>query len=678
MRPPTRLRLRLRDLGCGAGFGAMAVSGQLPAWTLGVFGLSLLLALLGRRVLGQRTLASALLLLGSAAMLYVQVTREGLDPVVAASAFAALVAAQRLLSTPSPATDGHVHLVGLLMIAGGAALSGDLPFALCLIAFTVLSCLSMGLSAIEAVVPEEERVPVREALGPLSVGVLFAVLGAITFFILFPRVSWNMASRRGSAGLGVATAGFADKVRLGGSGTIKSNPRVVLRAQLTPDPGADTLNAHWLGRTFDTFDGTEWSSVGEPLPPRQVVTLRRGGEGLVHQRLELLPAYGARTLIALETPARLGNGYTVSGADRQRLGLVRVGTSEVRFATDGSGFFYEAYSMPGEAAPVPDAMSIPERDQLLALPMGLDPRVGALAEKVLAGEQDPLRAAHKLEAFLQREYRYTLELGGDVEDPLADFLFGRKEGHCEHFATALTIMLRTQGIAARLATGFYGGERVQDGYIVRAGDAHAWTHVLVPGQGFVTVDPTPPDYRAAQPLAVLEALVTLYERMENLWRAAVVDYSFRDQMQLASALVRPPRERGPEGARGQVPLPPARAWAAALAVGLAVYATWRFATRARQRTRPLDATRFLEAVERRLARAGVRPQPQEPLERLGARLEAEGHPLGPALRPVARRYLEARFGGRPLQEGEAARLLATLAHPPPRKGPPPSPGPRAP
>src|SRR5699024_10720588 len=124
--------------------------------------------------------------------------------------------------------------------------------------------------------------------------------------------------------------------------------------------------------------------------------------------------------------------------------------------------------------------------------------VGQTAARVLNGEREPLAAARKLAAWLQQEHTYTLELSGDVEDPLADFLFERKAGHCEHFATALTLMLRTQGIRARLATGFFGGERVNDVYIVRAGDAHAWTHVLVPGRGFVTVDATPPAHRPSQ------------------------------------------------------------------------------------------------------------------------------------------------------------------------------------
>ena len=137
-------------------------------------------------------------------------------------------------------------------------------------------------------------------------------------------------------------------------------------------------------------------------------------------------------------------------------------------------------------------------DQLLALPEGWIRASRRWRSRSWAARRIRWRAAQKLASWLQSEYTYTLELGGDVADPLMEFLFVRKAGHCEHFATALTLMLRTQGFQARLATGFFGGERVGDEYLVRAGDAHAWTHVLVPGRGFVTVDATPPAFRASQ------------------------------------------------------------------------------------------------------------------------------------------------------------------------------------
>jgi transglutaminase-like putative cysteine protease len=660
MRPGTRLRLVLRDLGSGAAFTSMAVSGQLPVWTLALYGVSLVCALAGGRPFAKRAKVTALLLLIVAAVLGMNVLAGAINLVVAACAFAGLISAHRLLSAPEPATDGQVHLSGLLMVAGGAALSGELIYGLFLVAFGVLSSMALALGVVEASVPEGEPVPVRQVMRPLATGVGFAVAGAVAFFILFPRLNWNMMGPRAAPGLGPATTGFSNTVRLGGTGTIKGNPRIVLRSTLSPDPRKEALDAYWLGRTYDIFDGQEWTSVGRP--PRDamgVVTLRPGGEDLVHQRVELLPAYGARTLVALETPSRLGNAVAHHQSGSRRTGIQEMGGGEVRFVAPAISYEYEAYSLTsGASGHALRDLPSDEQDALLTLPEGMDPRVAQTAARVLNGEREPLAAARRLAAWLQQELRYTLELSGDVDDPLADFLFVRKAGHCEHFATALTLMLRTQGIRARLATGFFGGERVDGAYVVRAGDAHAWTHVLVPGRGFVTVDATPPAHRASQSSALLQALTSFYEALEARWRSAVVDYSFRDQLDVARALVRPPRRPGGEESPSR--LPPLRAWGAALVAGLGAYAAWRVLARFLDRERPHEATRFVDAVEAQLAAARVQRLEGETLEDLDARLTREGHPLSPALTPVTRRYLEARFGGRPLQQGEASRLLGDL------------------
>ncbi|QSQ15230.1 transglutaminase TgpA family protein [Myxococcus landrumensis] len=659
MRQGARLRLVLRDLASGCAFASMAVSGQLPLWTLGLYAVGLVAALAGKRLFARRAKLTALLLLGVAAVLVVNVTAGALNLVVAACAFAGLISAHRLLSAPDPATDGQVHLSGLLMVAGGAALSGELVYGMFLIAFGVLASLSLALGVVEAAVPDGEPLPVRAVMRPLSTGVGFAVAGAMAFFILFPRLNWNMTGPRAAPGLGPATTGFSNTVRLGGTGTIKGNPRVVLRATLNPDPGVDALGAYWVGRTYDIFDGQEWTSAGGVKRPREpLLTLRPGGDNLVHQRVELLPAYGGQTLIALETPSRLGNAVANSTTGSRRTHLQEMYGGEARFVESGLSYSYEAYSLqPGGSGDSFRRLPSVEQDALLALPEVLDPRVAQTAARILNGEREPLAAAQKLAAWLQREFTYTLELSGDREDPLADFLFERKAGHCEHFATALTLMLRTQGIRARLATGFFGGERVNDAYIIRAGDAHAWTHVLVPERGFVTVDATPPAHRPSQGSKWVQQLLALYEALESRWRNSVVDYSFRDQVDVARALVRPPK--GSEKAEHSR-LPPPRAWGAALVAGLVVYAAWRGVMRLVGRPRPLDATRFVDAVEAVLASAEVSRRAEETLEELDARLARDHHPLTGALSPVTRRYLEARFGGRPLRQGEARQLLRAL------------------
>src|SRR5262249_26464046 len=150
---------------------------------------------------------------------------------------------------------------------------------------------------------------------------------------------------------------------------------------------------------------------------------------------------------------------------------------QVRTPTPSAGLIYRARSLPGLALP----LARTDLSRYVTLPPKLDPSIGALAEQVLQGETDPRLAAERLVSFLKCENTYSTDLPPNAdEDPLAEFLFGRRKGHCEHFATALAVMLRTKGLATRVVTGFYGGERVEDAYVVRAADAHAWVQVWIP------------------------------------------------------------------------------------------------------------------------------------------------------------------------------------------------------
>ena len=79
---------------------------------------------------------------------------------------------------------------------------------------------------------------------------------------------------------------------------------------------------------------------------------------------------------------------------------------------------------------------------------------------------------------------YTLQLSRTVpHDPLANFLFERKQGHCEYFASSMAVMLRTLGIPSRVVNGFRTGEfnDLTSQYVVRASNAHSWVEAYFPG-----------------------------------------------------------------------------------------------------------------------------------------------------------------------------------------------------
>jgi Transglutaminase-like superfamily len=126
----------------------------------------------------------------------------------------------------------------------------------------------------------------------------------------------------------------------------------------------------------------------------------------------------------------------------------------------------------------------------------LSPRAMQLAKdatKFVAGNEfDEVMA---LTNFLQTHYRYSQQLGHvpPGTDPVDYFLFDSLIGYCEQFATAETLMLRSLGIPARLATGYSTGsyDPVLDQAVVREHDAHAWVEVYFGQYGWVPVDPSP-------------------------------------------------------------------------------------------------------------------------------------------------------------------------------------------
>ena len=133
-----------------------------------------------------------------------------------------------------------------------------------------------------------------------------------------------------------------------------------------------------------------------------------------------------------------------------------------------------------------------------------------LARQVTARSSSNYTRAKAIEHYLKTNFGYTLELPGMREpDPLARFLFERKKGHCEYFASSMTMMLRTLGIPARMVNGFRGGEYndLTNSYIVREKDAHSWVEAYFPSM-------------AGFPLIPLrQAMPTIRKTAGRAWRS---------------------------------------------------------------------------------------------------------------------------------------------------------------
>src|SRR6202030_714844 len=103
----------------------------------------------------------------------------------------------------------------------------------------------------------------------------------------------------------------------------------------------------------------------------------------------------------------------------------------------------------------------------------LDPRIPKLAAQITSQADNNYDRAVTIESYLRTHFGYTLELPRKVpRDPLAEFLFVRKKGHCEYFASSMAVMLRSLQIPSRVVTGFQSGvfNRLTGWQVVRASD----------------------------------------------------------------------------------------------------------------------------------------------------------------------------------------------------------------
>ena len=158
-----------------------------------------------------------------------------------------------------------------------------------------------------------------------------------------------------------------------------------------------------------------------------------------------------------------------------------------------------------------------------------------------------------IENYLRTHFGYTLQLSKtQVKDPIGNFLFERKQGHCEYFASSMAVMLRSLGIPSRVVTGFHSDEfnDITESYVVRAKNAHAWVEAYFPGYGWQMFDPTPPG--AISSTRHGWARLALYvDAMSLFWREWIVSYDTSHQFTLGQAAVSGSRICGQTRANGR-------------------------------------------------------------------------------------------------------------------------------
>jgi len=351
------------------------------------------------------------------------------------------------------------------------------------------------------------------------------ILISIPIFAVIPRVSLGFF--RLDRPVDVYVSGFSDKVNLGDIGKILVNSEVVMRAKLDTALENISPKLKWRGIALDYYDGRSWANTREGFhriyrDSRYGGILvsgdRRSNEFLVRQNILLEPfsnvIFGAPQMVLLTGNIVSGNFLFTDSNDS--VGIYRQGQGPLKYVVYSDLITREEkLAHPSEVAAVPEAAL----QRYLQLP-DLDPQISRLAEEMTEKQDSRVDKALAIEYFLKGNYRYSLDnQSAKADDPLYDFLMETKAGHCEYFATAQAVLMRTIGIPTRVVNGFHLGEfnEFSSYFIVRQSDAHSWVEGYFPDLGWVEFDSTPSIDVVGPRLSLSRSFYQFLDAMDMFW-----------------------------------------------------------------------------------------------------------------------------------------------------------------
>ncbi len=496
------------------------------------------------------------LLIGAFGLFLVDLTTISQELLPAGIHFLVILLNVKLITLQDRRDYRHLYAISLMAVLASAALTTDLWYVSVFVLYVlaaVWSLLLYHLTGRTAVTPLSASSPpaalpaslrITERFFWLTNGIALSTFAlTLLIFFLLPRISIGILQK--PRGEGLRTTGFSERVDLGMIGSVKEDPQIVMRIEL-PDQTASSRERFYLrGLAYDQYNGRSWSAGSR----------QRRSLGLVADGIFVVRSAGKRSLSSLSEPLRQdillealdtsvlfaapfaeslsGEFPGVQVDSMTGLHLPYSSTSRMRYSVVSREHRILPSEQSGAALEYPPAI----RDRYLQIPTHSD-RIAELAHSVARGAASPYEKATAVLQHLLSNYAYSLEVGTTSSGPPIDeFLFTRKTGYCEHYATAMVLMLRSIGIPSRLVTGFLVTEWNEFGnyYTVRQRDAHAWVEMYYPQSGWITMDPTP-----SNPLVLAPSFWVAFQRFgESLrlhWDRVFIRYSGRDQLAIIHSL----------------------------------------------------------------------------------------------------------------------------------------------
>ena len=395
---------------------------------------------------------------------------ESVSGVGPGSALLAVMAALKLLETRQRRDQFVLLFISVFLIMASLLREQhiwSLPFLLAGLMLTMTAWLRMSIS---------DEVSVRDSFRTGGRLLLYATPLTLAMWIFFPRIAtpfWSVPIDNGGA-----SSGLSDTMSPGDISSLTLSDAVAFRVNFTSNaPPPSQL--YWRGLVLHRFNGRAWSGNDPSIDLRAQQEIQVTGNPVGYQ-VTLEPTQ-QQWVFALDIPYQWSLERTFMGPQQQ---LMSVQPIDRRVA-------YDAVSYPGYSTNVD--LSRMARSWYLRLPDDSNPRTAELARQMRASTgSDSSFINDVLNMFREQEFFYTLEPPALGNNAMDRFLFETRRGFCEHYASAFAVMMRAAGVPSRIVLGYQGGEinRMGDYMIVRQSDAHAWTEIWLPGQGWRRVDPT--------------------------------------------------------------------------------------------------------------------------------------------------------------------------------------------
>lgn len=510
----------------------------------------------------------------------------------------------------------------------------------------------------------------------LVIGVgLATFLIAMGIFFVIPRMQLGFFGNMKAAKI-QHVSGFSQKVNLGDIARIDENQGVAMRVRVSGKRDLYPKRFYWRGIAFDHYDGKSWSTSNSGTrflyEDSGGVFYNSGGSGLQTDQMIRQEFY----LEPLDT-------RVIFGADR----VLRLRGNFGAVTRDNNGTFtgmnraehYEVYSRPTSLLHQrsQSGSEIPEHvlKYYLQLPFR-STEVEQLSAEIVGNRTSLKERTDAIVQYLRKNYRYaTTDLPINQIDPVAEFLFRRKSGHCEYFATSMVVLLRYQNVPSRLINGFLEGEYNELGefYLVRQSDAHSWVEVYLDGN-WVPYDPSPVPVEASGMLRSLFDFRKALESIHFFWDRYVLIFSAQDQLDAIHSIRDEYRNLGSRAKAksallSELLLTLDRMWkkyrfivtlvAGAIVVTLfALRMLWQRRRRVLIRSTPILFYREMLAIlERKGFSRDPSTTPAEFVQNIRLQLPEE---IQPDVLRLTDLFYRARFGNYPLNKTESSEVEASL------------------